>query len=300
MLRIIGMIVLALLTGCASMKKDAGFEVEATRIEQGDQGGVRPPWRCVSVRDSVTEAFSYTVAIIPLPKPRPEVWNNEIDDPNLSYKVGSSARAFNCSVWRVAYYAGGRVDVYDAVMNQDRTLLYALLPPGRVAEYNQGNWLLWFRDGQTVMTMRGEVIAVEGSVAGLSNQFFALHPSPFPRYANLRRDDPEGRKFFESLEKRYPVVLTLGDNGVFSTQSDIVHVGTLTKGVNKSDRLVTCGSASAVPSVIGMTVSAVFSLPHNLSVIANGCGKKGGAVKEVIQVGLLPSNPSPNPERSPP
>lgn len=282
---------LALLAGCAGIKQNAGYNIEATKVEQGDQGGVQPPWRCVSVRGLVSEAWSYTVAEIKLPQPRPEVWNNEIYDPSLSYKVGKSVRAIECSVWRTAFYVDGKIETFDAIMNRDKTLLYVLLPSGRVAEYNQGNWLVWFRDGKTVMTTRGTVVAVEGNVAELSNQFFATHPSPFPRYSNLRRDHSEGRKFFQWLEEHYPVPLSLGNEGGFSVPIDIVHVGALSRGEHWLDSIVTCGSVSVVPSVEGTLVNAAFSLPHNLSVAMNGCRKKGGAVKkEVVQSGLLPSS----------
>ncbi|MBP9727930.1 MAG: hypothetical protein KBD27_00975 [Candidatus Moranbacteria bacterium] len=299
--RILFAIVLALLTGCASFKKDAGYYVETTKAEQGDQGGVLPPWRCMSVRGDVSAVFSYTAAMIKLPQPLPEVWRSEVNDPSRSYKVGASVRAVTCSVWRTARYSDGQVEVFDAVMNPDGTELFVLLPPGRVTEYGRSNWLVWFSDGKTVMTTKGVVVGIEGEAFELSNQFFVTHPSPFPQYSNLRRDNPEGRKFFAGLEGRYPIPLPLGNDGeVFSTQPDIVHVGALTKGVNKSDRLVTCGSASAGPSVTLMAVSALLSLPHNISVAKNGCGKKGGVVKEETQVGLLPSDPSQNPERSSP
>jgi hypothetical protein len=184
-------------------------------------------------------------------------------------------------------------------MNPDETELFVLLSPGKVKEYDQGNWLVWLNDGKTVMTTKGALVNVEQSAFELSNQFFVANPSPFPEYSNFRRDYPAGRKFFGWLEARYPISLPLGDDEeTFSTQPDIVHVGTLTKGVNKLDRLVTCGNASAVPSAALMAVGAVLSLPHNLSVMANGCGKKGGVVKEEAQSGLLLSSPSPNPERS--
>lgn len=291
------LVCLALLTGCASFKKDAGYYVETTKAEQGDQGGVLPPWRCMSVRGGVQMVYGYTAAMIKLPQPLPEVWRNEIRDPSRSYKVGTSVRTVTCSVWRTARYGNGQVEVFDAVMNPDETELFVLLPPGRVTEYGRSNWLVWFGDGKTVMTTKGVVVRIDGEAPELSDQFFATHPSPFPEYSNLRRDNPEGRKFFAGLERRYPIPLPLGDDGgVFSTQPDIVHVGALTKGVNKSDRLVTCGSASAGPSVTLMAASTLLSLPHNLSVMANGCGKKGGAVKEETQVGLLPSDPSQNPE----
>lgn len=297
MLRISVIVLALLLGGCASLKKDVGYEAEVTRVEQGEQGGVQPPWRCISVRGDVKAVFSYTVAMIKLPKPLPEVWRSEIRDPSRTYKVGTSVRTVTCSVWRTTYHVDNRVEVYDAIMNPDETELYVLLPPGRVAEYNRGYWLIWFNDGKTVMTTKGALVNVENSAFELSNQFFVANPSPFPQYSNFRRDHPAGRKFFGWLEARYPIPLPMGEDGEgFSTQPDIVHVGALTKGVNKLDRLVTCGSASAVPSVTFMVVGAVLSLPHNLSVIANGCGKKGGPVKEVTQAGLLPSNPSQNPE----
>ncbi len=306
MLRIIGMIVLALLTGCASIdqkieevREDAGYNIETTKEKQGDQGGVQLPWRCVSVRGDVTKTFSYTVAMIKLPKPLPEAWRSEIRDPSRSYKVGKSVRPVICSVWRTAYYVDGRVEVFDAIMNPDETELFVLLPSGKAKEYDRGNWLIWFNDGKTVMTTKGALVNIENSAFELSNQFFVAHPSPFPEYSNFRRDHPAGRKFFVWLEARYPIPLPMGDDGeVFSAQPDIVHVGALTKGVNKLDRLVTCGSASAVPSATFMAVSAVLSLPHNISVAKNGCGKKGGVVKEETQSGLLPSDPSQNPERS--
>lgn len=302
MLRIIGMIVLALLTGCASIKQDAGYNIETTKVEQGEQGGAQPPWRCISVRGDVAKTFSYTVAMIKLPKPLPEAWRSEIRDPSRSYKVGKSVRPVICSVWRAAFYIDGRAEVFDAIMNLNETELFVLLPPGRVKEYDRGNWLVWFNDGKTAMTTKGALVSVENSAFELSNQFFAANPSPFPEFSHLRRDNPDGRKFFTWLEKRYPVPLPLGDDEeTFSTQPDIVHVGALTKGVNRLDRLVTCGSASAVPSTTFMVVGAVLSLPHNISVAKNGCGKKGGTVKEETQSGLLPSDPSQTPhERSSP
>ncbi len=162
MLRIIGMIVLALLTGCASIKQDAGYNVEITKAEQGDQGGVQPPWRCVSVRGDVSGVYGYTVAMIKLPKPLPEVWRNEISDPSRTYKVGKSVRAVTCSVWRATYHVDNKVEVYDAVMNRDETELFVLLPPGRVVEYNRGYWLIRFNDGRTAMTTKGAVVSVAG------------------------------------------------------------------------------------------------------------------------------------------
>lgn len=298
MLRIIGMIVLALLTGCASIKQDAGYNVEITKAEQGDQGGVQPPWRCVSVRGDVSGVYGYTVAMIKLPKPLPDVWRNEISDPSRTYKVGKSVRAVTCSVWRTTYHVDNKVEVHDAVMNRDETELFVLLPPGRVAEYNRGYWLIRFNDGKTAMTTKGAVVSVEGETFELSNQFRLANPSPFPQYSQLRRDNPEGRKFFSWLEARYPIPLPLGDDGeTFSTQPDIVHVGSLTKGVHWLDRLMTCGAFDAVPSVEGTLVGLALSLPHNISVAQNGCGKKGGVVKkEETQAGLLPSDPSQNPE----
>ena len=296
---IVWFVLSVLISGCASLKKDAGFEIETTRVEQGDQGGVLPPWRCISVKGLVTEAFSYTVAMIEIPKSLSEVWKSEITGSGRSYKVGKSTAALECSVWRTAFYLDGKVEVFDAVMNPDKTQLFGLLPPGKVAEFNRGQWLVWFNDGKTVMTTQGSVVVTDGNLIGLGNQFFSTNPSPLTRYANLRRLEPEGRRFFEQLEGRYPVPLPLGDGETFSTQQSVALVGKLTKGETALDNLVTCGSASAVPSVTGTIVGVVFSLPRNLSVVANGCGK-GAVKKEATQSELpLPSS-SPTKERTPP
>lgn len=285
-------IALVLLAGCASLKQEAGYNAEETRVEQGDQGGVQPPWRCISIRGRVADIFGYTVAMIELPKPRSEIWDDAIS--HRSYKVGKSERAVECSVWRTAHYSNGRVKVYDAVMNPGQTWLYALLPIGMVSEQLRGHWLVWFADGKTVMTTLGRVLTVEGGAMELSDQFFADNPSPLQQHATLRRDDDDGRKFFEQLEKRFPVPLPVGDE-VFSTQPNIVHVGALAKDEAVLSRLVSCGSLVAVPTVKGTAISALLSLPHNIAVAKNGCGQRKSA-QEATPPGSLLRDPSRNPE----
>jgi len=272
------------------LKKDAGFEVETRK---SDGGGIEVPWHSIALRGDVSLAPGYTVAIVPLPVPLSEAWKNEVTDPARPYKVGNRTVMLRRSVWRTAFYGpNGSVEVFDAVMNPSETTLFVLLPLGRVEEWKKGNWLIWFSDGKTVMTTKNVVVSVKGNVVELSNQFFTTDPSPFPRYTTFLRSDPEGRKFFESLERRFPLRLQMSDGQWYSAKSEVMDVGSLTKGDTVADNLVTCGSAMAIPSVTGMVVGAVLSLPHNLSVVANGCHrKKGDAVKkEVTQVGLLPSS----------
>lgn len=291
MLRFIIVIILVLLTGCASLRKDAGFEVETRKA---DSGGVEAPWHSIALRGDVSQVTGYTVAIIPLPVPLPEAWKNEIIDSARHYKVGNRTMMLRRSVWRTAFYGSAGIEVFDAVLNPSETSLFVLLPLGRVDEWKNGSWLVWFSDGRTVMTMKSVVIPVEGSVVGLSGQFFATNPSPFPRYTTFLRADPDGRKFFESLERRFPARLQMSDGQRYSTESEVVDVGALTKGDTAVDNLVTCGSATVVPSVTGVIVGVVLSLPHNLSVATNGCrNKKSETVmkkNEVTQAGLLLSS----------
>lgn len=293
-------IVLVFISGCASLQKDAGYEIETKKV---DSGGMEVPWHSIALRDDVSLASGYTVAMIELPRPLPEAWKNEIVDIGQSYKIGMATAALRRSVWRTALYGSdGKPEVFDAVLNPSQTVLFALLPLGRVDEFKRGNLLVWFSDGKTVATTRGAVIEVTENVLKLRNQFFDTYPSPFPRYATFQRTDSEGRKFFESLEKRFPVKLQMSDGEVFSAQREIVDVGTLTKGEHVLDNLITCGSASATPSITGTLVGAALSLPHNLSVAANGCRKKGTAVKSEATQTELPhlssSFNSPDSERS--
>ncbi|MFZ3031858.1 MAG: hypothetical protein WA082_02385 [Candidatus Moraniibacteriota bacterium] len=291
-------IVLVIISGCASLQKDAGYEIET---KKADSGGVEVPWHSIALRGDVSTVSGYTVAMIELPKPLPEAWKNEILDVGRSYKVGTATTALRRSVWRTALYGSdGKPQVFDAVLNPSQTALFVLLPPGRVEEFKRGSLLVWFSDGKTIATTRGAVVEVTGNVLELSNQFFATNPSPFPRYATFQRTEPEGRTFLESLEKRFPVRLQMSDGGVFSAQREIVDVGALTKGDHVLDNLVTCGSASATPSVTGTLVGAVLSLPHNLSVAANGCRKKGTAVKSEATQPELPHPSSSSTSRSTP
>ncbi len=297
---VIGIIMLALLVGCASLKKDAGFEIETSKA---DGGGVEVPWQSIALRGDVSAVLDFTVAMIDLPQPLPEVWEDEIMDSGRLYKQGKSLMTLQRSVWRTALYGpDGKVrQVFDAVLNTDKTTLFILLPLAREEEFKRGNWLVWFSDGTKVMTTRSAVVKIGDDVGVLSNRFFYDHPSPLPQHVIMRRFTPEGRKFFESLERRFPVRLKMPTGEMYSAETAVEGVGALTKGDNAFDNLVTCGSAAAVPSVTGMIVSVALSLPHNLSVAVNGCRRKGDTVKkEAPQSEPLLLSSSPTNERNSP
>jgi hypothetical protein len=258
------LLVLGILSGCASLEKQAGFDVEPKAPI-----GRQEPWHNLTLVGDVSKTMAVSVAYIGFPESMRQAWKEEFVDAHRVYTIdipdGKKARKpLEKVVFRALLYRDERfVEMFDAVLNPQVTGFFVLLPPSG-EQYVGKNLVIVSSDASWLMTAGGEKIDIvpDQSLQELPRGFFSGHPSALTQVIRMDRGDPAGGRWFAELESLFPKRLQV--HGVeYSGRPDTKIVAALfTKVDNPIDRFVSCGSLTVAPGMvtIGLAVSAVRNL----------------------------------------
>ncbi len=267
--RLICMVItIILLAGCASLKKDAGFEVQSKTAMQLMQSR-QEPWHNVAVMGDLRELEEIAVAVVNLPEPIPTVWKGELMDKGRTYTVKlSDGRVLRKPLERVvfraaAYTADGRfVELFDAVITSQARAFLVLLPANRAEELKGRQLGILSSDASWLMTTQRERVALrEGQdVNQLPPGFFEEHPSPLRQVIVVKRDHP----VFQDLLGMFSNHFTI--RGVpYSGRPDADIVLSQFTGLETaSDKIISCGSFAISPGMVALGVA--ISVVRNIAV----------------------------------
>ncbi len=267
MLRIIGMIVLALLTGCASMKKDAGFEVQskASQVLQIRQ----EPWHNVTVMGDLRTLDEMAVAVVNLPEWLPTAWKEELVDKGRTYTIKlPDGRLLHKPLERVvlraaAYTDDGRfVEQFDAVVTAKARALFILLPSDRAEELKRYQFVILASDASWLMTTQKEQVVLETGqdIGQLPPGFFVEHPSPLRQTVVIKRSHTVFRDLMETFPNHFTI---RGVSYSGRPDTDII-LSQFTSLETASDKIISCGSLAISPGMIMFGVA--LSVVRNISV----------------------------------
>lgn len=259
--------VIALLSGCASISRQAGFQVQ-----EREGLSVQEPWHNLVLRENVSEVNAVAVAYVPLLQPVPQKWQEEFKHTRTGILL--QRWVFRALVYRGESFAG----IFDAVLNKQRTGFFVLLPNENGVQYAGNNLVILSSNAKWLMTTSGEFVdlpkAKGQSFLELPTGFFREHPSQIIQIVEMRRSDPSGKKFFADMEEMFPRRL-MAHGKVYSARGDAKYVGdNFTAGVSIPDRLVSCGSLSANMAMItpiGAAITMGYATIRNTYVAINGC-----------------------------
>lgn len=253
-----------LLSGCASLEKQAGFEV-GPKAPIGRQ----EPWHNLVLVGDVSRTEAVAVAYVPLSTPLPQGWKEEFVDANRVYTIDlpdekKARKPLERVVFRALLYQGERfVEMFDAVLNPQLTGFFVLLPsPG--TQYAGRTLVIVPSDASWLQTTQGEIVALPPgqSFVEFPKGFFEGHPSALKQVVDMKRGDPAGKLLFADMERLFPKRLMV--HGVrYSGRPDAkVVAAEFTKVDTPIDRLVSCGSLTLSPGLvtIGLAVSGIRNL----------------------------------------
>jgi hypothetical protein len=249
-----------------SVRKDGALSIE--RLEPGLTLAIRGDL-------SVTQAFD--IAVVNLPATIPPEWTLALATdharsiPITDEEGKPQVLPLQPVVFRALYArATGEAVVYTAIVNQDGTSFFVLLPPGSQALMG-GHLYIISNDGRYALTAGGVSVSLKDSgvklsKGRLSTDFFEKFPSPISEIGTLSRMDVFGGKFFADLDMLYPERFQV--RGVtYSGRPYAQKFLALYTPLNSfGDRYVSCGSlAVGSGGLIGLATSVVFSMPKALS-----------------------------------
>lgn len=267
MLRIIGMIVLALLTGCANIKQDTGFEVQSKTAQLLKTR--QEPWHSVAVMGDLRAVEEVAVAVVNLPEWLPTVWKEELVDKSRMYTVklpdGRLLRKpLERVVLRAAAYteAGHFVELFDAVITAKARALLILLPSNRAEELKRYQFAILPSDASWLMTTQKELVKLSENqdVNELPAEFFAEHPSPLRQTMVIKRDHPVFQDLLGTFRNHFTI------RGVpYSGRPDTdIILSQFTSLETASDKIISCGSLAISPGMV--TFGIALSVARNISV----------------------------------
>lgn len=256
---VIPVIVLALLTGCASLKDNAGFDYQLktaqateTRSEPGDS---------VVLMGHLHLKQEIAVAVVNLPTPLPLLWKQELVDKGRTYTVkGTDGKMLEMPLARVvvraiAYTQEGRfVELFDAVVTTRARSLMILLPADRAEELMQYQFALVPSDASWLMTTQTEMVTLnEGQgLKELPKGFFEEHPSPLRQVITISRED----KVFQELLEMFPERLKVYGVPYSGRPNATVVISQFSRVTGLLDRGISCGSAVATSGPLAPIAAA--------------------------------------------
>lgn len=271
MCMLLACVVLAL-TGCASLKQEAGFEVQPKTSVVAEKVRVRQePWHNVTLMGDIRQEKEIAIAVVNLPEPLPSLWQEELVDKGRTYAVktsdGKQARKpLERVVFRAMAYTkdGQLVEMFDAVVTPAVNGLFILLPAERAEMLKAYQFVIVPSDATWLMTTQKEMVTLaEGQdLARLPVGFFAEHPSPLRQVIKTGATHP----VFTDLARKFPNHFSVkGIPYSGRPDADIV-LAQFTSLDTTLDKVVSCGSFTVAP---GMAVAGVaVSIVRNVWVVS--------------------------------
>lgn len=278
----------ALLSGCATFKKDIGFHMEPTNPEMN----LQEPWTNVALRMDISTTDKLFIAPVKISF-LSDRWNRELVDTARAYAkcvdreefrsilakkyhpIGGSGQKIcpegqisvtiplRRSVFRSVEYddaSGVAVAMYDAVVVPNTRMFFVIVPSGMTDAMRNHNFLIISSDGRFAYTMTGEEVDLPGAITPLPKDFFLKKPSRIVQVIPVQRSDPYGEKILTDLGKRFPIkVAKYG----YSASAEYLDVALMTKGARGLDCGITKGSLALGPTLgLGAVISGGMTLYH--------------------------------------
>lgn len=260
-------IVLALLAGCASIKQEAGFEVQSKSAQV--LKARQEPWHNVAVLGDLRAVDEVAVAPVNLPEWLPTAWKEEFVDKSRTYTVKlSDGRLLQKPLERVvmraaAYTKVGRfVEQFDAVITAKARAFFILLPVNQIEELKHYQIVILSPDASRLLTTLGEqvVLSANQDVSKLPSGFFAEHPSPLRQTVVIKRTHPVFRDLLETFPNHFTI---RGVSYSGRPDTDII-LSQFTSLETASDKIISCGSLAVSPGMV--TFGLALSVVRNISV----------------------------------
>lgn len=258
---------LALLTGCASIKQESGFEVQSKSAQLLKTR--QEPWHSVAVMGDLRAVEEMAVAVVNLPEWLPTVWKEELVDKGRMYSVKlPDGRLLRKPLERVvlraaAYTETGRfVELFDAVITAKARALLILLPANRAEELKRYQFAILPSDASWLMTTQKELVKLgeNQDVNQLPPGFFEEHPSPLWQTMVIKRGHPVFQDLLGTFRNHFTI------RGVpYSGRPDTdIILSQFTSLETASDKIISCGSLAISPGMV--TFGIALSVVRNISV----------------------------------
>lgn len=258
-------IVIALLSGCASLETESGYQVQAKSASAIRQ----EPWHNVTIMGDIRSVETLAVAPFNLPEPFPIRWEEELLDEGRVYMAKQiDGKMVPKPLVRVVERAllydeeGRLLELFDAVFFPDQMRFYVLLPSERAQALKGHQMVIVSSDGTWLMTGRKKIVKlpVGQDLQQLPSGFFREHPSELRQTFILERPDP----ILADLEWRFSERFSV--QGVaYSGQRDALTILSKWTSLNSvTDRVISCGTFTVAPGM--MPVSVAISLARNVYV----------------------------------
>lgn len=253
------------LSGCASLKQEAGFEVQPKTSVATEKVRVRQePWHNVTLMGDIRRAETAAIAVVNLPEPLPAKWQEELVDKGRTYTVKlSDGRQVRKPLERVVFRAmaytldGQLVEMFDAVVTPTVKGLFILLPPERAEALKVHQFVIVPSDATWLMTTQKEMVtlAEDQDLAKLPVGFFAEHPSPLRQVIKTGAAHPVLTDLVQKFPNHFSVQ---GIPYSGRPDADIV-LAQFTSLETGLDKVVSCGSFTVSPgmALVGVAVSVV-------------------------------------------
>lgn len=259
------------LTGCASFKQEAGFEVEQKSGISVQTAGLmharQEPWHNVAIIGDIRQSHEIAVAVVNMPNPLPDLWREELVDKARTYTVLlPDGRKVQKPLERVVFRAiaytmdGNLVEVFDAVVTPSLKGVFVLLPADRDEALKSYQFAIISSDAAWLMTSQREMIPLEEGqdLMKLPVGFFKEHPSPLWQSVVIQQNHPVFEDILNKFSNHFKV------NGIpYSGRPDAeIILSEFTSLETGLDKVVSCGSFTVSPGMV--LVGAVVSVARNI------------------------------------
>lgn len=245
---------LTVLTGCASLPRESGFEVRVV-----EPVGRQEPWQNRAINRAVFSSEGVALMYVRLPQPLPSYWRQELVDTARTYETSEAGRkvrrALIREVFRAVVVRDGATQTYDAVVDHEGRGFLVFVPLTTADTLLGQSLLILSSDGKWGMTSLGERVEFPSGFdpRALPKDFFVQYRSPITQVIRLEpKKDEYAWRILNSLVQSFPQPFWLrGRDEAYLGKPDVLEVlGQFTSLEGMTDKLLTCTSLKAGPATV--------------------------------------------------
>lgn len=269
---------LMVLTGCASISRDSGFEVQTVRPM-----GRQEPWQNRTINRAPFSPEGVALIYVRLPQPLPSYWKQELVDTDRVYETSEAGRKVRRPLFREVFRAvvdgNGATQTYDAVIDGDDRGIrgFMVFAPLTEADRLLGQSLLILSsDGRWGMTTLG--VRVEFEKGFTSDQLGTAPPSRITQVIRLGpKRDEYAYQLLVRLVNAFPKPFWLrGRNEAYLGKADVVDVlAEFTSVEGVADKLLSCTSLKLGPATAAALplVATIYGIQAGRALAVDDCLK---------------------------
>lgn len=269
---------LMVLTGCASLPQDSGFEVQAVKPM-----GRQDPYQNRTINRAPFSPEGVALIYVRLPQPIPSYWKQELVDTARVYETSEAGRKVRRplvrEVFRAVVVGNGATQTYDAVVDGDDRGIRGLMVFAPLAEADQllgQSLLILSSDGKWGMTTLG--VRVEFERGFTPDQLGTVPASRITQVIRLEpKRDEYARRVLETIARAFPKPFWLrGRDEAYLGKNDVVDVlAEFTSVEGVADRLLSCTSLKLGPATAAALplVAALYVLQAGRAFAVDDCLK---------------------------